>query len=685
MWQSSPVSFVKRGVVVWLITAGALLLLSEILPGFTLDGWRPALGLAAVIGILNALLWPLVARVALPLTVLTLGLAALVLNGAVVAVAVSVIPEATIDGWPEGIVVTLGLTALTAIAFSLFAIDDDDSWARNVTARRLRKERAAQPEQAPGVVFLEIDGLAWDIVRRALRDGTMPNLARWVHDGSYRLERWETDLSSQTGACQAGILHGSNHDMPAFRWWEKDTGKPIVTNHPRDAAELERRHSNGRGLLHSDGASRANILSGDAPHSMLTMSTVLTRRRPIGRDYAAYFKQPYGAARTMVMSIAEFWRERRAAGRQRRRDVRPRIHRSRTYALMRAFATVIQLDLQVASVIDDVFNSRPVIYTTFLAYDEVAHHSGIERDDTLAVLAKVDRQLGRVRAAADLASRDYRLVVLSDHGQSQGATFLQRYGTSLEDVVSAACESPDTHSDASREDDAVSYLSAGLTELSRDDTTTARAVRRATGAEAGEVVELGDSDEERSEPDDGDGLPEVSVMASGCLGLVSLPREPGRVTLERLTELYPRLVPALREHPGIGFVLVRSAQHGAVALGRDGANYLDRGEVEGMDPLAPFGPNTAGHLRRTDSFPHCPDLVVNSEYWPETDEVAAFEELVGSHGGVGGPQSHPFACFPAELGWPDDPVVGAERIHRVFRGWLADLGHASYAEPGPGR
>ena len=85
-----------------------------------------------------------------------------------------------------------------------------------------------------------------------------------MRDGSHRLRRWETDWSSQTGACQAGLLHGSNEDMPAFRWWEKERGAAIVTNHPRDAEELERRRSDGRGLLHADGASRANILSGDA-------------------------------------------------------------------------------------------------------------------------------------------------------------------------------------------------------------------------------------------------------------------------------------------------------------------------------------------------------------------------------------------------------------------------------------
>jgi hypothetical protein len=440
-----------------------------------------------------------------------------------------------------------------------------------------------------------------------------------------------------------------------------------VTNHPRDAAELERRHSNGRGLLHGDGASRANILSGDAAHSMLTMSTVLSRRRPIGRDYSAYFARPYAVAKTLTAMLAEVARERHAQAAQRRRDVQPRIHRSRQYALLRAFATVIQLDLQVAAVVGDMLAGRPVVYTTFLAYDEVAHHSGIERPDALAVLRKVDRQLARVEAAVADAPRPYRLVVLSDHGQSQGATFLQRYGVTLEELVRSACESAaDVHVEAGREDDAAAYLGAGLTELARDDTVAARGARRA-------AKRL-----EEGEDEDGAGLPDVSVMASGNLGLISFPREPGRVTLERLEQLHPRLLPALRDHPGIAFVMVRSERHGTLAIGRDGVHHLGGGRVEGDDPLAPFGPTTARHLRRTDGFPHCPDVMVNSTFWEETGEVAAFEELVGSHGGMGGTQSHPFVLHPADLSWPDAPVVGAEHVHRVLSGWLGALGHESY-------
>ncbi|MGC1853674.1 MAG: phage holin family protein, partial [Solirubrobacterales bacterium] len=286
-----------RGLLVLLLDALTLLLLSQVLSGFVLDGAPSALAAAALIGLLNALLWPALARFALPLTVLTLGGAALVLNGVLVTFAIDVLPGAEIDGVFEGIVVTIVMAAVTATVYALLAVDENEAWYRYVVRRQARRRKQVVESDVPGVLFLEIDGLAHDVLHSALSDGSAPNLAAWLRDGSHRLRRWETDWSSQTGACQAGLLHGDNDDMPAFRWWEKDRDRAIVTNHPRDAEELERRHSNGRGLLHADGASRANILSGDAPHSMLTMSTALRRRRPIGRDYAAYFARPYAVGR----------------------------------------------------------------------------------------------------------------------------------------------------------------------------------------------------------------------------------------------------------------------------------------------------------------------------------------------------------------------------------------------------
>ena len=668
---------VIRVVVVWLATALTLLLLSAILTDVHVKTFGAALVAAALIGLINAFVWPFIIRVALPLTVLTLGIGVIVLNGVVVLLVAELEPGLTVESLSSGILVAFVLTVVNTALTTLFAIDDDDFWYRNVVRRQAQRVAKPVRTEVPGLFFLEIDGLAHDVLARAMRDGNAPTLSRWLREGSHRLTRWETDWSSQTGACQAGLLHGDNDDMPAFRWWEKDRGKAIVTNHPRDAMELERRHSNGRGLLFSNGASRANILSGDAPHSLLTMSTAMRRDRPgrIGQYYFAYFANPYNVLRTAALVAREILSERWAAIQQRRRGVEPRVHRSTLYALMRAWATIIQRDLQVEAVIADMYAGLPVAYTTFLAYDEVAHHSGIERADTLATLRAVDRQIGRIAAARAGAPRPYQLVVLSDHGQSQGATFLDRYGTSLEDLVREAAAAPVAA--GAHPDEAIGYLGASLTEASSGASRMAGLVRRTARrrtVDGAVQLEKPDRDAEGDEP------PEVVAMASGCLGLISFPREPGRMTVERLEEHYPQVLPALRDHPGIGFVLVRSERHGALVVGAGGVHFLDEDRVEGDDPLAPFGPNAARHVKRTDRFPHCADLMVNSTYWHNLDEVSAFEELVGSHGGMGGTQSFPFLLHPLELELSDAELVGAEAVHRELRRWLVQLGHPEYAE-----
>jgi hypothetical protein len=108
-------------------------------------------------------------------------------------------------------------------------------------------------------------------------------------------------------------------------------------------------------------------------------------------------------------------------------------------------------------------------------------------------------------------------------------------------------------------------------------------------------------------------------------------------------------------------------------LGRDGLHRLATGVVIGEDPLALYGPYAVELIRRVDGFEHCPDVLINSRLDPVTDEASPFEPHVGSHGGLGGPQSRGFVMYPAELPQPG-VVVGAEALHRVLRGWLTHLG-----------
>ena len=670
-----------RVVVVWLFTGAVFVLLGWLLPGLTVTSAGAALAAAALLGLINAVVWPVFAFLALPLAVLTLGMAAIVLNGAAVAIVAYLLPGIDVHDLGTAIVVALVLALANTMLTSLLTLDDEDVYYRRIIRRAARRIRPEGASDVPGVLFIQIDGLGMAVLRRALRDGNAPTLARWLASGSHRLLGWETGWSSQTGASQCGILHGSTFDIPAFRWLEKETGTRLVSNHPRSAAEIERRHSDGRGLLHADGVGRGNLYTGDATQNILTMSVAGHRRGRVGQGYYGYFADPYNTLRTLAGFAAEILRELVQASRQRRHDVRPRVRRGGLYPFLRAFATVITRDLTTQTLIGDLYVGRSVIYADFVGYDEVAHHSGPERYDALDTLRRLDRDLGRLESAAANAPRPYRFVVLSDHGQSQGTTFEDRYGCSLGDVVRGAMqEGTVTEIGSARVagEESWGYAGAAAADVTSQDSRVGRALQRA-------LRDRRDTGPPPRAPAAGTAPGEAVVLASGNLGLIYLTEQAGRLSLEEIGERYPRLVPALTSHPGVGFILVRSDEDGPVVIGRDGLQVLQTQTVAGKDPLEPFGASGRWQVLQTDSFPHCADIMVNSMWDPQTEEVAAFEHLVGSHGGLGGEQTHPFVLYPSGLPAPAGPIRGADELHQVFRGWLAHLGHQAFAEHGISR
>jgi hypothetical protein len=159
-----------------------------------------------------------------------------------------------------------------------------------------------------------------------------------------------------------------------------------------------------------------------------------------------------------------------------------------------------------------------------------------------------------------------------------------------------------------------------------------------------------------------------------------------RLTLEEIDERHAQLIPALREHPHVGWLLVRSEEHGPVVLGGGGSRFLASGRIEGDDPLAHFSPHAAEHLLRTDGFAHVADIMVGSFYDPDLDEGCAFEELISFHGGIGGLQTRPFILHPSFLETPEGPILGAAAVHGILAGWRQALnGRRTSAEAVDGR
>ncbi len=160
------------------------------------------------------------------------------------------------------------------------------------------------------------------------------------------------------------------------------------------------------------------------------------------------------------------------------------------------------------------------------------------------------------------------------------------------------------------------------------------------------------------------------MCPSGNLALVYFPHLDGRVDLETLNDKYPDMVDALANHPGVGVVMVRSSAHGPLAIGGSGVRHLDSKKVDGDDPLEQFGPYAAESLKRLDGMGNCGDLVLISMLDPDTQQVAAFEELIGSHGGLGGPQTEPVLLYPFQWELKAETLVGAPAVHDQLMTWL---------------
>ncbi|MEU2145361.1 MULTISPECIES: phage holin family protein [Streptomyces albovinaceus subgroup] len=673
-----------RVIAVWAVSTLTMLVLAGALPDFQLqsdDGdsitktaFTAAWG-AGAFGLLSALVWPVLVRSLLIVPALVLGALVFFLNGSLLLIALRLIPDGRGDAAPEtAVVVAAVMSAVASATSTALAVRDDEAYRRRLSRladRRRRRGRSPDPAEPgrdgpPGTVFLQLDGVGHDVLVKAAADGLMPTVAGWLADSSgHRLTPWRTDWSSQTGASQLAILHGSNHDVPAFRWYEKETRTVMVSSRPASALEMQRRairRTHDGGLLTVDGASRGNLFSGGAGQLALVLS--MAARRGKGRrsraGYFAYFSDPANATRTALSFVAEVLREIGQSTRARARKVTPRIKRGGLYPFIRAFATVVERDVVVAAVLGDMFAGRTAVYADLVAYDEVAHHSGPRSRDAEKVLVRLDRSLALIAKIADHTPRAYRIVLLSDHGQSPGETFAGKYGLTLKDLVRAGCGLP----------------------------VPRRAQRTRSASEARDAVRIalhrpveGQQDEHPAK------LSDPIVLASGNLGLISFPDIEGRASREQIEHRHPALLSTLANHPGIGFLLV-GGEDGSVVLGRGGARVPVAELTDGEGPLAGFDTGAADAVRRTDTFPHVADVMVNSMYDPGTGTVHAFEEQIGSHGGLGGEQSRPFLLWPRGLtdpldivaaetaeGAPPPPgggLVGAETVHRVLTRWLQE-------------
>ena len=668
---------------------------------FTIGYWYNAFIIVIAFAIANALLWPIFRRYFMKIIIFTFGIGSLFINSIIFYIASLFVP-----GVETGLYGILQVPIVMAIATTFISNIINTSYYDRYMKTILDyaiKQKVPYKKRFPGVVMLEIDGLSINTLKKAIEKGIMPNIEKFIKE-THTLKEWETDLSSQTGASQAGILHGNNRNIVAYRWVEKENNnKIVVSGKLSDAPEIEEKISNGEGLL-KNGISIANMFSGDSKIPTLTSSKLNGLSNIYNKTLNAVFLDSYNFQRLFILFIWDIILEVSSQITHFLRKIQPRLRRTIVYAAVRAGANVVLREVTIDVLTSEILTGDiDTAYATFMGYDEIAHHSGVQDNDVWGALKRIDMQFPKIISAIEMSDRDYKLVILSDHGQSNGATFKQRYGISLGNYVRRLLP-----------DDLKLFKTAYNIDHFRDavipENKQIRQIKEKVGLIRDDLFEDMDSLQNIKE-DFQNKRPailfenkqflalhdkysnsleyitgyesvehstkkaqdsELIVLGSGNLGLIYLTQWKERLNYEEIVMLFPDLIPGLVKHSGIGFVLVNSISNGGMVIGQNGIYYLNTDEIVGENPLDGFGKNAAMHLKRQNSFDNMPDIMVNSFYDSENNEVCAFEELIGSHGGLGGDQTKPFILYPSD--WQDPgELIGASSIYNFLKKEIEEL------------
>jgi len=538
-------------------------------------------------------------------------------------------------------------------------------------ARRLGRPGISL-DQRRGFIIIQIDGLSYDHLMQAVDAGYMPYLARLLAERRLAVAPWRCGLPSTTPAVQAGIMFGNRFDIPGFRWYEKEHGLVMLARRPDQVRTVRARVSQGRPGILRGGSCYVSMFDGDADLALFTLSTLHRQRffesaRGMGL-FLLFFLNPFRVLRLLRLTTTSYLT---GLGRRLVALVRPSVLNPFDVLspLLHAVSDALFTEVQTFGVMLDIYRCAPAIYANYNSYDEVAHKLGPNHLVAFRILRDVDKRIRQInRMRARYRRREYDLYVIADHGNSPAVPFSWRNGTSLGQYIGAQIGdglSVDERVGAyAHSTEKTQYL---LEELQGLEHRFSPRLRRVLAAARRHVNQRMSADQELDY--DMERQRDIVVCPSGPLAHVYFNVSPRPLDLIEVLFLYPQLLDSLLATPGIGTIAGRAGER-TIVLGRRGGMLVigsGREIVERPHPLMPFGDTAYGaaQVHRLVHFPHAGDLIVLGEVEPD-GRVVAFEEQVATHGGLGGPQGHPFIAWPPERSVAPETLNDAQDLYPYF-------------------
>lgn len=558
--------------------------------------------------------------------------------------------------------------------------------------------------QAPGLVIIQLDGLGHGNFQRAVARGYLPFLSGLLASGTHTMHRWRCGLPADTPPVQAGIMWGDADGVPGFYWWDRASSRRIASSNPAHMREVERKIAtrNHLGGLLKGGSSYSNTMSGGARHRILTIA---------GSD-PRWFAPGQGMVRALALVALNPGRTIRFIGDavwevlQEAEDRiwvtlnrRPRLFEG-MFPLVRVLFNVLARDVITAGTRLDMLRAVPIIYTCYIGYDVVGHHSGPLSRNSLRTLKGIDRSIKALFETGDRAPRPYRFVILSDHGMSPAVPVAEAFATDFDQWCHAQWQGRTVVADvpSSGERGQVEprvTFGTPSGRMPRQGTTWLRTWGR-IGAWALELgtsgaIRLGERILDETPPSHDQG---IVVISCGPLAQIWLRGSTTPVSRDRIETRCPGFVDAVLHHPAVDFLMIRSNSRLQV-VGRNGEvtlrkldTILDLGQpmpavveqVVGISPLAHLDePEVAAiQLARLGSMEATGDLICfGATLVPATTGRSvpgslrqphfwSFERQLGTHATLNGDQAYPFLITPSDLDVNVQNVTEASQLHDIL-------------------
>jgi len=557
-------------------------------------------------------------------------------------------------------------------------------------AERMGLEESQVNAQKQGFIVVQIDGLAYDHLIEAMAKGYAPHMKRLLEKKALKLTRWRCGLPSTTPAVQAGIMFGNNFDIPAFRWYEKESDTSVVCKVPGLVKAMQDRISTGRRGILRGGSSYVNMFDGDARLSLFTLGAMNSQRffenvRGIG-FLLLFLLSPLRVLRVIVLST---WGYLVDLGKRFVALFVPGYHRpfSVLSPFLHIITNVVFREIQTFGCLIDIYRGMPAIYTNYYSYDEVAHHFRVGSTEALEALRGIDKQIRQIdRLRTQYRKRQYDLYILSDHGLTPSIPFKKAYGRTLGKYITeqigegvfADERGGDERPSAAKALYLLEELKGIEARLSERGASLVQATYRFVDKRLVVDPALSSTEVDEDTSWDLSKRGDIVVRNSGSLSHVYFNVTPRPMNLSEIALIYPELLNRLVEHDGIGLVVGREEGE-TVIVGKGGTLALpplsggSKGgeELRGQNPLRslPEPKLAANQLRQLASFPHSGDIIIFGA-WRKDGEVVCFENQVASHGGLGGPQDYPFIMYPGEVDLDLEEVTNARDLYPHFAAYL---------------